>query len=84
MSDASRTPAVDGPEDRGVAVGLSVRVYPGTDRESGGVVVEDFGDSAGHWVSIGQEQIVGAARRWAVSLADGGLVFVDSGDLAST
>lgn len=84
MSDASRTPAVDDREDRGVAVGASVRVYPGTDHESGGVVVEDFGDSAGHCVSIGEQQIVGPARRWAVSLADGGLVFVDSGELAGT
>ena len=84
MSDARRKPAEDGPEDGGVAVGVSVRVYPGTDRESSGVVVEDFGDSAGHCVSIGEQQIVGAARRWAVSLADGGLVFVDSGELAGT
>jgi hypothetical protein len=44
--------------------------------------VEDFGDSAGHGVQVGQEQIADAARRWAVSLGDGDLVFVDSGDLA--
>ena len=82
MADPHRTPARDGSDDSGIAVGVSVRVYPGTDRECLGVVVEDFGDSAGHVVQIGQEQIVDAARRWAVSLGDGGLVFVDSSDLA--
>jgi hypothetical protein len=82
MAKRSRAPARNGSEDSGIAVGVSVRVYPGTDRERLGVVVEDFGDSAGHSVRIGQQQIVDAARRWAVSLGDGGLVFVDSGDLA--
>lgn len=81
MTDHYRTPAGDGSEDSGIAVGVSVRVYPGTDRERLGVVVEDFGDSAGHGVRIGQEQIVNAARRWAVSLGDGSLVFVDSSDV---
>jgi len=82
MASRDRTPARDGSEDSGIAVGVSVRVYPGTDRERLGVVVEDFGDSAGHAVQIGQEQIVDAARRWAVTLGDGNLVFVDSGDVA--
>jgi hypothetical protein len=44
--------------------------------------VEDFGESAGHGVQINQQQIVYAARRWAISLGDGSLVFVDSSDLA--
>jgi hypothetical protein len=82
MASRDRTPARDDSEDSGIAVGVSVRVYPGTDRERLGVVVEDFGDLAGHAVWIGQQQIVDAARRWAVSLGDGSLVFVDSGDLA--
>jgi hypothetical protein len=81
MVDPNPIPAGEGSEDGGIAVGVSVRVYPGTDRERLGVVVEDFGDSAGHGVQIGQEQIVDAARRWAVSLGDGSLVFVDSSDL---
>jgi hypothetical protein len=61
---------------------VSVRVYPGTDRERLGVVVEDFGDSAGQRVHIGQHQIADAARRWAVRLGDGDLVFADSSELA--
>jgi hypothetical protein len=81
MAEPSRTPASDGAEEGGIAVGVSVRVYPGTDRERLGVVVEDFGDSAGHGVHIGEQRIVDAARRWAVSLGDGSLVFVDSSDL---
>jgi hypothetical protein len=82
MTDADRGPAHDGSADDGIAVGVSVRVYPGTDRERLGVVVEDFGDSAGQRVHIGQHHVVDAARRWAVTLGDGGLVFVDSSDLA--
>jgi hypothetical protein len=82
MADADRSPAQDGSADDGIAVGVSVRVYPGTDRERLGVVVEDFGDSAGQRVHIGEHHIVEAARRWAVTLGDGGLVFVDSSDLA--
>ena len=36
--------------DSRVAVNGRVRVYPGTDGEVGGTVVEDFGDLAGHVV----------------------------------
>ena len=68
-------------EDGGIAVGVSVRVYPDTDRERLGVVVEDFGDTAGQRVHIGQHRIVDAARRWAVQLGDGDLVFADSSEL---
>lgn len=66
-----------------VAVGVRVRVYPGTDAEGGGVVVDDFGVMAGHAVRIGEQQLVRPARRWAVRLDDGGLVFVDSSDLTA-
>jgi hypothetical protein len=82
MRRANRKPTGDGSADTEVAVGSSVRVYPGTDRERRGVVVEDFGDSAGYSVDIGVHHIVDAARRWAVELGDGTLVFVDSADLA--
>ena len=34
--------------DSSVAVDVRVRVYPGTDGEVRGTVVEDFGDMAGH------------------------------------
>ena len=74
--------ADDGSGDDEIAVGVSVRVYPGTDRERLGEVVEDFGDSAGEQVQIGDQHIADAARRWAVRLGDGTLVFVDDADLA--
>jgi len=66
-----------------VAVNVRVRVYPGTDGEVRGTVVEDFGDLAGHVVDIGENHIVGPARRWAVTLDAGGLVFVDSDQLVA-
>jgi hypothetical protein len=69
---------------RGVEVDAAVRVYPGTSREMHGVVVEDFGDFSGESVDIGEHHIVDAARRWAVRVADGTLVFVDDADIAST
>ena len=64
--------------DSRVAMNVRVRVDPGTDDEVGATVVEDFGDMAGHAVDIGENHIVGPARRWAVTLDAGGLVFVDS------
>ena len=69
--------------DSRVAINVRVRVYPGTDGEVRGTVVEDFGDLAGQVVDIGENHMVGAARRWAVSLDSGGLVFVDSDQLAA-
>ena len=54
--------------DSRVAMNVRVRVDPGTDDEVGGTVVEDFGDMAGHAVDIGENRIVGTARRWAVAL----------------
>ena len=69
--------------DSPVAVNVRVRVYPGTGGEVGGTVVEDFGDLAGLVVDIGENHIVGPARRWAVALDAGGLVFVDSDQLVA-
>ena len=66
-----------------IAVGSPVTVYPGTDGALHGVVVEDFGDLAGTAVEIAGERIVGPARRWAVTLDDGGLVFVDDDSIAA-
>jgi hypothetical protein len=71
-----------GAADR-VEVGTRVRVHPGTDAEKAGVVVDDFGEMSGHAVRIGEKQFVGPARRWAVCLDAGDLVFVDSGDLTA-
>ena len=72
-----------GTGDSRLAVNVRVRVYPGTDGEVGGTVVEDFGDLAGQAVDIGENHIVGPARRWAVTLDWGGLVFVDSDQLVA-
>jgi hypothetical protein len=71
----------NGQVDNGIVVGAWVRVYPGTDRERLGEVIEDFGDTAGQHVQVGRHHIVDAARRWAVRLGDDTLLFVDSGDL---
>jgi hypothetical protein len=66
-----------------VKVDAAVRVYPGTPEEVYGFVVEDFGGISGEAVDIGEHHIVDAARRWAVRLADGSLVFVDDADIVS-
>ena len=80
----SRGEAATGGSGSEIKVDAAVRVYPDTSREVRGFVVEDFGDTAGQSVDVGEHHIVDAARRWAVQLADGSLVFVDDGDLAST
>ena len=80
MKGASGTAGDTG--DSRVAVNVRVRVYPGTDTEVRGSVVEDFGDMAGHAVDIG-DRIVDPARRWAVTLDIGDLVFVDSDQLVA-
>ncbi len=79
----SRREATNEGSEREVTVDAEVRVYPGTSREVHGFVVEDFGDISGQAVDIGEHHIVDAARRWAVQLADGTLVFVDDADVAS-
>lgn len=63
------------------SVGMRVRVYPGTERETLGEIVEDFGETAGHGVEVAQIRIADPARRWAVILDGGTLVFVDSHQL---
>jgi hypothetical protein len=70
-------------DDASVKVDMRVVVYPGTDREAKGVVVEDFGETAGSAVEIAGMRIAEAARRWAVNLDDGTLVFVDDGSLVA-
>ena len=80
MKGASATAGDTG--DSPVAVNVRVRVYPGTDGEVRGTVVEDFGDLAGV-VDIGENHMFGPARRWAVVLDAGGLVFVDSDQLVA-
>jgi hypothetical protein len=65
------------------AVGRRVRVYPGSSDECSGIIVEDFGEDIGYDVDIGNVHIADAARRWAITLDDGNLVFVDSFQLAN-
>lgn len=69
---------VDEGGEAAMAVGARVRVSLDADKESRGVVVDDFGESAGQAVDIGTSHIADPARRWAVSLDSGELVFVDS------
>jgi hypothetical protein len=65
------------------AVGHRVRVYPGSSDERLGVIVDDFGDSAGSAVIVGTTRIAGPSRRWAITLDEGGLVFADTADIAN-
>ena len=71
----------EGQSDAHLAVNMRVRVYPGTDAECRGVVVEDFGELAGQAVEIGGHRIADPARRWAVQLDSGTLVFVNTDHL---
>ena len=64
-----------------MAVDRRVRVYPETDAECRGVVVDDFGDTAGQPVDIGDKHIADPARRFAVMLDSDALVFIDSNQL---
>jgi hypothetical protein len=64
-----------------LALDTRVRVYPGTDAESRGIVIDDFGETAGCPVDIGENHIADPARRWAVLLDTGALVFIDSDQL---
>jgi hypothetical protein len=79
MTEQSETASENGSAP--LAVDMRVRVYPDTDEEVHGLVVEDFGDSAGEAVEIGGHHIADAARRWAVQLDSGALLFTDSGQL---
>ncbi len=81
MSEAAASGSSDTPA--GVTITARVRVFPSTDREVHGVVLDDFGDSVGIPVEIGGNRIAGPARRWAVMLDDDNLVFVDSDQLVA-
>jgi hypothetical protein len=71
----------DGDREQTVAMNMRVRVYPGTDAESRGLVVEDFGDMAAQAVDIGGHHFADPARRWAVLMDTGSLVFADTDQL---
>lgn len=82
MADKS---AGDRGEESGseLAVDSRVRFNPGTDDECLGVVVEDFGEMEAQAVDIGDHHFADPARRWAVVLDGGGLVFADSDQLVA-
>jgi hypothetical protein len=69
--------AHDSAAPAGVAIARRVRVFPRTNAEAHGVVIDDYGDAVGVPVEVGGIRIVGPARRWAVQLDDDTLVFVD-------
>ena len=79
MSDDAANGEGDAPA--GVGITTRVRVFPSSDREAHGVIVDDFGESIGIPVEIGGNRIAGPARRWAVMLDDDNLLFVDTEDL---
>ncbi len=70
----------EGQSDAHLAVNMRVRVYPGTDAECRGVIVEDFGELAGQAVDLGGIHI-DPARRWAVQLDTRSLLFVNTDQL---
>ncbi len=72
-----------GETDGQLVVTMRVRVYPGTQDESRGVIVEDFGEMQAHAVDRGGQHFADPARRWAVQLDTGELVFVDTGQLVA-
>ena len=75
--------ADDGDGDRRSELGVNSRVcvFPGTDAESRGVIVEDFGEMTAQAVDIGDHHFADPARRWAVVLDAGTLVFIDTDQL---
>jgi hypothetical protein len=71
------------PQSSDFAVGQRVRVYPSSSDERFGVIVDDFGDSAGYAVTVGNVRVSEPSRRWAIQLDDGNLIFADTADLES-
>ena len=63
-------------------VGDMVIVFAASEREASGRIVEDFGEFSPLAVQVNNMRIADPARRYAVALTDGGLVFADEGDLS--
>ncbi len=70
-------------QDPELAVNSRVRFNPGADDESLGVIVDDFGEMEAQAVDIGEHHFADPARRWAVLLDGGTLVFADSHQLVT-
>ena len=51
--------------------------------ESRGIIVEDFGEMAAQPVEISGQHFADPARRWAVQLDTGDLVFADTDQLVA-
>jgi hypothetical protein len=51
--------------------------------ESRGIIVDDFGEMAAQPVEISGQHFADPARRWAVVLYTGDLVFVDANQLVA-
>jgi len=75
----STTALVEEPDTR-PAIGMTVVVDSGDGVGARGVIVDDFGDLAGTPVGIGTERVA-TARRWAVDIDGGHVVFVDDAAL---
>ena len=60
-----------------------MRVYPSSSDERLGVIVDDFGDSSGYAVTVGNTRIAEPSRRWAIKADDGNLIFADTADIQS-
>ncbi|CAM3356101.1 hypothetical protein [Tsukamurella hominis] len=73
--------ATDGPTPE---VGTEVVAFAGSDRESAGRIVDDFGDFTPVATEYDGERIAEPARRWAVLTTTGDLLFADSADLTVT
>jgi hypothetical protein len=64
--------------DQHLSVGSRVRVRTGSDRESPGVIADDYGETSGIPIELGPNRVIDPARRWAVVGDDGTLMFADS------
>jgi hypothetical protein len=82
-SEDDRSTASAGENDEQLTLGARVWVYPETDAESLGVILDDLGEMSGLYVRVGANQIASPARRWAVALDDGTLVFVDGDQITA-
>lgn len=70
--------ATNSEETSGLAIGRRVRLT--ADPTATGEIVDDFGSLAGAEVVVDASTAV-RSRRWAVSLDDGRLEFVDDADI---
>lgn len=64
-----------------IAVGVRVRCQRPDLPANAGMVVDDYGGYHGVAVAIGEHHFVDAARRWAVALDSGELIFADTDEL---